>query len=193
MKKIYVLLGCILLFQLSNNLSAQVIFSEDFSSATGTTPPTGWINNDIQGGGEVWAFDNPGGQTLNVPLSDPTAIFDSDFNGSGSGPEDAALESPVFDASVVTGYIMLSFDHTFFDDSQFGGTGAQYFVEVWNGTTWVQVLSGTDDTQDPEHVSLNVTAAANGAATAQVRFRWSGDWGFWWMIDNVVVEEISCA
>ena len=193
MKKIYVLLGCILLFQLSNNLSAQVIFSEDFSSATGTTPPTGWINNDIQGGGEVWAFDNPGGQTLNVPLSDPTAIFDSDFNGSGSGPEDAALESPVFDASVVTGYIMLSFDHTFFDDSQFGGTGAQYFVEVWNGTTWVQVLSGTDDTQDPEHVSLNVTAAANGAATAQVRFRWTGDWGYWWMIDNVVVEEISCA
>jgi len=193
MRKIYTLLGCLLLSQLSNKLSAQVLFSEDFTSTTGTTPPAGWTNNDIEGGGEVWYFDNPGGQTLNLPISDPAAIFDSDFNMSGSGPEDAALESPAFDASAVTGYIMLSFDHYFYDDSEFGGTGAQYFVEVWDGTTWVEVLSGTEDTQDPEHVVINITTAANNDIAAQVRFRWTGDYGYWWILDNIVVEEVSCA
>ncbi len=193
MKRIYVLLGCLLLLQWANNLSAQVIFSEDFSSATGTTPPAGWVNNDIEGGGEVWYFDNPGGQTLNLPISDPAAVFDSDFNMSGSGPEDAALESPTFDASAVTGYIMLSFDHYFYDATEFGGTGGQYFVEVWDGTTWVEVLSGTNDTQDPEHTSINITVAADGASDAQVRFRWTGEYSWFWIVDNVIVEEVSCA
>lgn len=192
MKKIYVLLGCVWLLQLSNNLSAQVIFSEDFSSATGTTPPTGWVNNDIQGGGEVWYFDNPGAQTLNLPISAPAAIFDSDFNGSMSGPEEAALESPAFDASGVVDYLVLSFDQTFYDASDFGGTGAIYYVEVWDGTSWVEVLSGTTDSPDPEHVALNITTAANGNAAAKVRFRWTGDWGYWWIVDNVVVEEVNC-
>ncbi len=191
MKKIYTLLACLSLLQLSGNLSAQVIFSQDFSTATGSTPPAGWVNNDIQGGGEVWVFDNPGGQSLFAPITDPAAIFDSDFNGSMSGPEEAALESQVFDASAVTGSILLSFDHTFFDSGE--STGAVYYVEVWDGTTWVEVLSGTADTDDPTHVTLNITNAADGANNAQVRFRWTGDWGYWWILDNIVVEEVSCA
>ena len=189
----YTLLGCILLLQLSNNLSAQVIFSQDFSSATGTTPPTGWTSNDIAGNGEVWAFDNPGGQTLNAPISDPAAIFDSDNYGNNGLAEEATIESPVFDASVITGAILLSFDHTFFDDSENGGTGAEYFIEVWNGTSWVTVFSDFNDTPDPEHVSLNITSQANGSANAKVRFRWTGSWGYWWILDNIVLEESSCA
>lgn len=193
MKKIYTLLGCMLLSQLSNDLSAQVIFSEDFASATGITPPAGWINNDIEGGGEVWYFDNPGGRTLNAPITDPAAIFDSDNNGSISGPENAALESPTFDASAVAGYIMLSFDHYFYDNSQSGGAGGQYYVEVWDGTAWVEVLADNQDTQDPEHTVINITTAANGASDAQVRFRYVGNWDWYWILDNVVIEEVSCA
>lgn len=191
MKKIYSLLGCLLLLQVTNDLSAQVIFSEDFSSATGITPPTGWTTTDVPGNGEVWAFDNPGGQTLNAPITDPAAIFDSDDYGNNGMSEEATLESPVFDASTVTGSILLSFDQTFFNDDSFGG--GEYFVEVWDGASWVTVLSGINDTPDPEHVSLNITTQLNGTANAQVRFRWTGSWSYWWILDNIVVEEVSCA
>ncbi|TSJ39005.1 GEVED domain-containing protein [Fluviicola chungangensis] len=193
MKKIYILLGCILLLQLSNNLSAQVIFSEDFSTATGTTPPSGWTSTDIAGNGEVWAFDNPGGQTLNAPITDPAAIFDSDYYGSNGFAEEATLESPAFDASVITGTILLSFDHTFYDDSGSGGAGGEYFVEVWNGTAWVVALSDNNDTQDPEHTSINITSLANGAVNAKVRFRYTGNYSWYWIVDNVVLEEATCA
>lgn len=191
MRKIYIFLGCLIALLSSGNLNAQVIFSEDFSTATGITPPTGWTTTDIPGNGEVWAFDNPGGQTLNAPITDPAAIFDSDDYGNNSFAEEATLESPVFDASISTNSIVLSFDHTFFNDESFGG--GEYFVEVWDGTAWVEVLSGIDDTQDPEHVSINITSELNGATDAQVRFRWTGSWSYWWIIDNVIVEQVSCA
>lgn len=191
MKRIYTLLGCILLLQWSGSLSAQVIFSENFSTATGTTPPTGWTTTDIAGNNEVWEFDNPGGQTFNLPITDPAAIFDSDNYGNNGMAEEATLVSPVFDASVITGSILLSFDHTFFNNDSFGG--GEYFVEVWDGASWVVVLSGINDTPDPDHASLNITSELNGAANAQVRFRWTGSWSYWWIVDNVVVEEVSCA
>jgi len=188
MRKIYVLLACLFLSQVSNKLSAQVIFSENFSTATGTTPPSGWANNDIFGDGEVWEFDNPGNRSLVLPISSPAAIFDSDNYGSSTDEEDAALESPQFDASGITDYIFLTFDHIFYNYS--GAGGGEYFIEVWDGTDWVEVLSSIDDIT--EHAVLDITAAVNGASDAQVRFRWTGDWSYWWILDNVEVHQVSC-
>nr|WP_294858502.1 GEVED domain-containing protein [uncultured Fluviicola sp.] len=191
MRKIYTLLGCILLSQLSNKLSAQVLFSEDFSSATGTTPPAGWSNNDMTMASTpyLWAFDNPGLVSLNAPITDPAAIFNNDYLGwSGDYPE-SALESPTFDASVITDYIYLSFDHSFFNDD-FNGDGS-YSVEVWDGSSWNSVMSGSGDVSG--HVLLDITADANGASDAQVRFVWYGDYSYYWVVDNVQVEVITCA
>jgi hypothetical protein len=188
MKKIYLLLGCSLLLQLTNKLSAQVLVSEDFSSATGITPPTDWTNNDIEGGGNVWRFNNPGGRTLTLPISDPAAIFDSDEYGSDDIPEDAALETPLFDASVITNPIFLSFDQYF--DADYGGA---IFVEVWNGSSWIEVYSSfSTSNNDPEHIQLDITADLNGASDAQVRFRWMGDYSMYWILDNVQIEAVTC-
>lgn len=188
MKKIYLLLGCSLFLNFSNSVSAQVLISEDFSSATGSTPPTNWTNNDIDGGGNVWEFDNPGGRDLTLPISDPAAIFDSDNYGSDGITEDCALETPLFDASVGTNPIYLSFDQYF--DSDFGGS---IYVEVWNGSAWVEVYSSFSTTVGTsEHLLLDVTADINGASDAQVRFRWIGDYSMFWIIDNILVEQVSC-
>lgn len=187
MKRIYILLGCILLLQLSNNLSAQIIFSENFGSATASTPPAGWTNNDIAGGGQVWRFNNPGARTLNLPISNPAAIFDSDNYGNDGIAEEATLESPAFDAGAVTGGVMLSFDHFFR-----GGAGGQVFVEAFNGTAWVEIWQTTASTNDPEHFSMSISSFLNGASNAKVRFRWVGNWSWYWILDNVVVEEVSC-
>jgi hypothetical protein len=191
MRKIYTLLGCLLLSQLSNKLSAQVIFSEDFSSATGTTPPAGWSNNDMTMAGTpyLWAFDNPGGAPLNAPITPPAAIFDNNYLGWNGDYPESALESPTFDASVITDYIYLSFDHSFFNDQY--GEGS-YSVEVWDGSSWNSVFSGYGDVLNTQHVLLDITADANGASDAQVRFVWSGDYSYYWIVDNVQVEVTTC-
>ena len=188
MRKIYISLGCAFLMQLTNSLSAQVFVNEDFGSATGTTPPTGWVNNDIAGNGEMWAFDNPGGRDLNTPITDPAAIFDSDNDGNDGMSEEAALETPAFDASAATGYIYLSFDQYF--NSAYGG---ESYVEVWDGSSWVQVYSSLVSTNDPEHTAIDITSAVNSAASAKVRFKWIGDYSMYWILDNVRIEAVACA
>jgi hypothetical protein len=190
MKKNYLFLTCLMLLSLSSRLNAQVIFSEDFSSATGTTPPAGWNNNDMTGlpTPYLWAFDNPGGRTLTAPISNPAAIFDIEYLGNSDSPE-SALESPTFDASAITDYIYLSFDHSF-SNGQFGG--GNYSVEVWDGSAWNSVFSGYDDVLNTQYILLDITADVNGASNAQVRFVWSGDNSYYWIVDNVTVEVTTC-
>ncbi|MEO0898154.1 MAG: PKD domain-containing protein [Bacteroidota bacterium] len=171
-------------------MSAQQLLFEDFSTATGATPPTGWTQNTIIGDPAVdtWRFDNPGGQGLFAPITSPAAVFDSDDYSDNSLAEDVALESPSFDASAVSGPITLSFDHYFED-----GAGGAYAVEVFNGTSWTSVLSGTVATANPQAEAIDITTAAGGSAVAQVRFRWTGDWSFWWIVDNIDVTAASAA
>ena len=169
----------------SATANAQNLLSEDFSTATGTTPPAGWVNNEIAPNGGLWVFDNPGGKTINSPMSAPFAGFDSDYLGNDNYAENTALESVAFDASSVTGSVFLSFDQAFN-----GGAGGKIYVEVFDGTTWVPVLSNVSGgvTTNPDHQSIDITTALNGASNAQVRFRWVGDWSFYWFIDNISVD-----
>lgn len=166
----------------------QVFLNEDFSTGTGVTPPAGWTNTDNTGGGgttaaELWHFDNNGGQTLNAPITDPAAIFDSDDAGNDLTAEDAYLTSPAFDLSGATGPVILQYDNYFE-----GGFGGSYEVDVFDGTTWNQVAAGTaTSATDPEQITIDITAAAAGSAVAQVRFRWQGDWSWYWILDNVSV------
>ena len=188
MKKIYKYFGALALFLGSLTLNGQTILvDEDFTGATGTTPPAGWTNDDISGNGDAWAYDNPGAQTLNAPISDPAAILDSDSESNNGLAEDVALVSPVFDASAISGLLTLEFDHYFN-----GGFGGAYAVEVFDGTSWTVVLSGIVDTDNPQSESIDITTEANGAANAQVRFRWTGDWSFYWILDNILVVDVTC-
>ena len=193
MKKIYLKTMALALGLLSwsATTNAQNLLSEDFSTCVGTTPPTGWVDNDIAGSGFFWHFDNPGGRTLNSPISAPFATFDSEEYAGGSvSGEESALESVAFDASGVTGSIFLSFDQYF--DGDYGG---EYHVEVFNGTAWVEVLSDISGgiTNNPDHQSINITTALSSATNAQVRFRWVGDYSEYWFVDNVSVDVVSCA
>ena len=181
MKKITFLLGSILS---SVMLFSQVYLNETFALPIDSiTPPTGWTNVDSAGGGEVWRFDNPGSQTLNAPITSPAAIFDSDYNGSGGiVAEDAYLESPAFNAFGATS-VKLTFDQFF--NSFIGLDTAS--IEVFDGTSWVEINSTTSSTNNPQRDTFDITTLVSGTTTAKVRFRWRGDWGFWWIIDNIKV------
>lgn len=166
----------------TQTLAQTTIISEDFSSASGTTPPSGWANNLISGNpSEVWAFNNPNPRTINPPFSGQFAIFDSDYYGNNGTFEEATLATPVFNASSYSANLTLTFDHYFL-----AGFGGAYSVEVYNGSSWVSVLSGNaSSTANSASESIDITVPAAGAINAQVRFRWTGNWSWYWAIDNV--------
>lgn len=170
-----------------STLNAQVYFDEDFSGTTGTTPPSGWANIDSSSAqaGQIWEFDNPGSRTLNAPISDPAAILDSDNYGSG-GSQDAILQSPAFDASSANN-VILTFDHYFRDIF-----GSGYDVLAYNGTSWDTVISSTAGTSDPQSEQIDITSYVQGVSNAQVAFRYYGSYSWYWILDNVKVENQSC-
>jgi len=189
MKKI-TLLFCLL----SISISFGQLLSEDFEG--GLVLPAGWTNNDIEGEGEIWTFET-GGEAVgftdpntiyyDVGLSGNYAIFDSDGYGNGPPPgpsEDAALESPSFDCTGLTN-VTLTYNHFF--TSGFGGAG---FVEVYNGSTWVQVASYSASLAFGLEF-IDVSSELAGVSNAQVRFRWTGDFSWGWAVDDVTVFECT--
>ena len=83
------------IFASLNLLSQTYILNEDFSSASGTTPPTGWVNSTVDGEAEdLWHFDNPGSKVVNYPMIGTFAIFDSEGISRNQVPENVILETP---------------------------------------------------------------------------------------------------
>ncbi|MCP9749473.1 T9SS type A sorting domain-containing protein [Ferruginibacter sp. HRS2-29] len=188
MKKIY------LLFLMALSLfgaKAQVILSENFSTATGTTPPAGWTNTAVGTTTDLWFFNNPGGRTITggTPgFAAPFAIFDSDFNPTTTG-ENAYLESPTFNASAAGPYI-LEFDQQV---RHFSGQSCE--VAVWNGSVWNVVATYTASLGYPNpatHTSIDISTQVGTSTAAKVRFRFSGIDTWWWAIDNVTVTKVVC-
>ena len=97
----------------SSFLSQTYVLNEDFSSASGTTTPTGWTNTNITGNStDVWNFDNPGNRAFGFPIIGTFAIFDSENYSQSGGPEKAQIESPFIDCSISPS-ILMYFDHYF--------------------------------------------------------------------------------
>lgn len=171
-------------------MQAQVILSEDFTGGTSTTGFT--INQLIAT--TTWTYDNPGNRAITgADFDGDFAIFDSDIAGSGAGNASAELVSAPFDASGASN-LLLNFSHHFR-----WCCGAVATVQVWDGTNWNTVLTlnsiadNMGSTATPAVTkSINITAAAGGSSTAQVKFVYEGDWDYWWALDNITVEAVGC-
>ncbi len=168
---------------LTMNMYAQTYFiNENFSTGSGQTPPTGWTNNTLSGNSsfDKWRFDNLNARTINSPMSSPAAIFDSDNYSSGGGAEDVTLESPAVNTTGST-IIKIKWDQYF--QSGFGGSAT---VEIFNGTTWNQVyFNNNTTTSNPNTQDIDVSTHAANKTGVKVRFRWRGDFSWWWIVDNV--------
>ena len=182
MKKIYMLaisLGMAFLGY------SQTYISEDFSNFMGGNPPlnSGWknvdsLNNPVQPD-SLWRFDNPGNRTLNTPITGTAAIIDSDFYGSGNS-QDAYLQSPNFNASAAT-TVTMEFDHYHRALNNIAD------LEVFDGTSWVIVASYGAGTTDPAHEVVDLTPYVAGVSNAQVRFHYTGNYSWYWILDNVSI------
>ncbi len=173
----------------------QVVLNENFDTALSL--PTGWTNNDIATSGELWTFETGGnapylgtGNTAfytTAGFSGNYPIFNSDANGAGAA-ENTALESPSFDCSTLT-TVVLSFKHLFV--SGYGGEG---HIEVFDGTQWVEVglyseANVTADTYTSGEIIIDVSTELAGVSNAQVRFRWVGNYSYYWALDDVTVQQ----
>jgi len=178
----------------------QVVLTEDFGTDPIPAIPSGWTNNEIIPSGNIWAFEGTG-QTpaafttpntilyTNAGHSGNYAVFNSD--GYGGGPEETALESPAFSCAGLT-VVKLSFNHFYLT-----GYGGEAYVEVYDGSSWIVVTAyteaiiGADPGYDFGPVVVDVSTELAGVTNAQVRFRWTGDYAWFWTIDDVTVQQPS--
>ncbi len=148
-------------------------------------PPAGWTIANGGTGTQRWTTLNPGGRTIPAGMTAPIEIIDSDRDGSGVSQDDSLI-TPAFDctgASTVT----LEFDTYYY---HYSGSVAYIDVSNNNGSTWTTHTSwtttvGTSSTAS--HRTLDITALAGTAAQVKVRFRYTGTYGWYWMVDNVLV------
>ena len=167
------------------------LLSEDFSGAEGATPPDGWTLVALEGDSGVaqWLFDAVGNP---APFEGNAAYFFDLAPGEGevAEPIDAALVSPVFDASEASEAYLL-FDQEFQARPETVEQGGEILVETTtDGETWTTVFS--DDRQgffDPESRVFDVTEAVAGGEEVQLRLRFEGDESVFWAVDNVRVVD----
>jgi Secretion system C-terminal sorting domain len=196
MKKITLLFA--LLFT-SSLMFGQEVLSEDFEA--GLSVPTGWTVEDLALNvpPEIWTIETGGeaggftaGNTLiydNGGVGN-YATMDSDGYGNTGTPESTTLTSPVFDASSLT-VASLTFDTVY--NGNWGGLGE---IEVFDGTSWVNVQTYETAAADTPNTTVtggqlfDISEIA-GVSNAQIRFIWTGNWSISWSIDNISVFQCS--
>ena len=168
------------------------LFSENFNTASGATPPPGWTQALLEGNPETdqWRFDNPGNRSFigTEPLVSPVAVYDSDALSNDDTEESVALISPIFDASAAQGaYLLYDQWYSGFTDPEYA---SQIYVETSTdgGTSWETAYfeDGEGEFVGPRIVDLTDTVAGN---QAQLRFRFDGDWSYAWAVDNIQVVD----
>ncbi|HZC51177.1 MAG TPA: carboxypeptidase regulatory-like domain-containing protein [Mycobacterium sp.] len=157
---------------------------EPFTGWIGNSPQDGWTITDNAGKGQTWEFDNPGSRPHPPGGSTPFAIVDSANYGKG-GHQDTSLVTPVVDLSNQSSP-SLSFDTQYVAAHR---QQAEVDLSLDGGTSWTTIWHTTTDAAG--HVSIPI-AVAGGHSAVRVRFRSSGQFGWWWSVDDVVFGARTC-
>ncbi len=182
----------------ANLMQSVPFYMEDFSSGV----PANWQITDNAGNGLVWSWTttgafstSPGIDTLSsvgTSASNGYMIFDSDSAG-GVGGEDADLTSDAIDCSSYN-VVHLRFNQLLYHFAE----NASVLVST-DGVAWSVVydasfgLSSGQSTPNPDVVDVDITGYAALQSTVYIRFNFTGDYDFWWMIDDLELYEPAAA
>tara|TARA_R110002050_G_scaffold123299_2_gene242015 strand:- start:826 stop:4776 length:3951 start_codon:yes stop_codon:yes gene_type:complete len=140
---------------------------------------------------DTWRSAPAGGGTSGGDLDGTGHVeVDSDDAGSGQTLVETLL-SPVIDASGITGSLILEFDQYYFNAST-----DSIFVDVYDGTNWVNVYELSNSVGNfgsPNHQYIDITAQANAALQVRFLYKDNGVWAWYWLVDNFSVEEVLCS
>lgn len=180
--------------------------TEDFSSGTSTSLPTGWTRSGVAGGGWHWTktaatsqFSGSLGTLSSTTASNGWMIFDSDSIGSIPGIPtvfEGSLVSPVY-STVGHSSVLIQFqsfykklqDSCFVDVSTNNFTSFTEFPVVENND-----LGGNEFSDNPAMVRMNISSAAANNANVRIRFRYRNNYAggtYAWMIDDIALSEID--
>ena len=166
----------LLMFSL-NFLNAQTLFQEDFDSGI---PNTWTVIDSGSHTGDTWTTTNINGSPAVFVNSDP-------YSGNNNFIE--YLISPSFDASSAT-YIELEFDQYF---KRVYGTSS--FVDIYDGTSWVNILSQqylVGSLSSPATTKIDISSYTNSNMKIRFRYYDPNTWSFYWYIDNISVKTVLC-
>ena len=186
MKKNYLFLVALIALVCINVTKAQTtLFSQNF--ATGI--PAAWTNS---GTGGTWTYSTTpilNGVTLaTTSVANGYAIFNSDVLGNDLMPENVDLITNSFSCSGQSA-VILTFQDVF---AQYFASSGTVSVSVNNGA-WVDVYSvGAALAQNaingnPNNAAIDISAQAANQANVRLRFKYQGDWDFWWVVDDILV------
>jgi hypothetical protein len=159
-----------------NKALGDTIFMDDFNAGLDTTA---WTVIDGSGDGETWTDTNPGGRS-NAIWDSTFIIVDSDW--AGSIDMDEQLLSPFVDCSAFSN-VSLDFNHYF---NQYSASVGTVDVRVGANGTWTNVATYTADVT--EVASIDISTVAGNSDSVQVRFGYTGNWEWYWGIDNFIIS-----
>lgn len=172
-------------------------FFEDFASGL----PAGWQALDNAGNGVNWAYTTtgivnqgnyPGFDSLshtNTSAANGYMIYDSDASNGSVGGEDADLITDAIDCSAHSN-VHLSFNELLAHFAE----SATVSVST-DGSTWTQVfdaaagMNQNDVTPNPTAIDIDITALAANQVTVYIKFNFTGDYDYYWMIDDITLYE----
>jgi hypothetical protein len=163
--------------------SQTTLLDEDFTTVSGIIPPVGWTVQTVQGYPDVdaWHFENPGRRVPNPSIASKFACYGSDRFSDNNQAEEVYLTSLAFNATKADD-ISLEFDQCFL-----GGDGGDCTIEVYSGTSWMSIYTNNVTTDNPRHSNFNITPQVQNKSNAQIRFKWTGNYSWYWIIDNFKV------
>jgi hypothetical protein len=187
--------------------TAPLLLEESFDLGN---PPAGWSVQDGGDSGETWTTSNPGERYLPAGMDDPVALLDSDWFGE-AGIQDDALVSPSLDCTAAT-RVDLSFRCFLWALQTVREEAALVEVSPDGGGHWAtaavwRINVGIPPAGEPPApegdpgasvpILLDISSIAAGESSVQVRFRYLGHYGYYWMVDDVRVaaweENPACA
>ncbi len=158
------------------------IYTQNFSS---TSLPAGWQNIDQTGNSAgTWTRKTSAHSFASTTASNGFYIFDADLLGNDNKAENADLISGAINCSA-NAHVALQFEQYF---QQFDAASGTVFVST-NGTNWTQVYNVTSTSANPEVVTVDLTPYAANQATVYIKFNYSGNYDYWWAIDDIKLIE----
>ncbi|WP_031517454.1 carboxypeptidase regulatory-like domain-containing protein [Streptomyces sp. NRRL F-5123] len=155
--------------------------TEPFDSTT--SAPDGWSVVNADGTAGSWDFSDPHRRGNHTGGTGAFAIVDSDFYGYNKH-QDSSLVTPVYDFSGdLAPEIAFDTDYKAHADQT-----ASVDITTDGGATWKKVWAPTAPLTGPAHVQIPLTDYA-GDPAVQLRFHFTGTWGWWWQVDDVHVGD----
>jgi hypothetical protein len=172
--------------------NAAIIYTQDFAAGI----PSTWTITDNAGSGEVftWTTDTSANGDQLSPNGTTAAngyvLFDSDGGGQVSPAEDCDLVTDAINCSGIS-TVFLSMNEYFLQFAASTGTvsisnDGINFTDVYSAETGL----GQDQTSgNPHFVQADISSLAANQATVYLRFKYTGNWDYYWMFDDLTLFE----